>query len=85
MVLAALLAIGLWLITWIEAPLGETSLGLGIFVVSLLAGLRLGEDAGRRFASDLRRQNRLLAEQNADLAQQNQMLLRRLLEPADAE
>lgn len=75
----ALLVAAAWSVselTAAEPVLSRPLLGLGVFVLGVLGGLRLGTLSATRFVNDLLRLNRYLADQNRELAESNHMLLK---------
>jgi hypothetical protein len=53
--------------------------GLVLLIFGLVAGIRVGYESARKFVEDATRTNKLLAEQNRDLVELNQRLLREML------
>jgi hypothetical protein len=67
-----------WQLGAAEPLLPRIASGLILAVVSLLAGLRIGTDSCHSYIKDLQRNNKVLAEQQRDLEEMNEMLLKQI-------
>jgi hypothetical protein len=74
-VVVLLLGAGLWALHE-QHSIPPTVIGLLLFGLGGVAGLRAGSDSGTRLMSDMLRLNKILAEENSALVEQNQMLLK---------
>ena len=81
--LTAIVVFGIWLL---DSDLHNVSqvtdrvIGLLLFVVGLLAGLRIGTSHATRFVRDLLRLNRYLTDQHNELCAMNSRLLKSVAE-----
>ena len=73
---AGLLAAGLWLLLTPTPALPPALLGLLLFVLGGVAGLRAGAESSNCLLQDMLRLNKLLAEQNSALVEQNDWLVK---------
>jgi hypothetical protein len=65
--------------TIVEEPLWPMPINAVILlVVCLLAGIRIGSDAAVAYIKDVQRANKALADQNSELRQANEILLREI-------
>ncbi|MCC6493259.1 MAG: hypothetical protein IT424_09580 [Pirellulales bacterium] len=76
---ATLVSFGLWRLGIESTPELRALIGFLLFAGGWTLGLRIGSDSGLRLLQDLLRLNKVLADQNADLAEQNHRLLKRAL------
>jgi hypothetical protein len=74
----ATLAILLWQLATAHPVLPPLVSGILLVIVSLLAGIRIGTESIFAYAQDLRRINKVLAEQNRELEELNRELLSKL-------
>lgn len=75
---SAVLALLVWQAAIAEPFLPRVVSGLLLAVVSLLVGLRIGTDSAAAYTKDLQRLNKVLAEQQRDLEEMNEMLLKQV-------
>ena len=74
-----LVAWAMWQLVAPEPFISPLASGLILVVLGGLAGLRIGTESFGRFVKDLTALNKYLGEQNRDLAEMNQVLLKDLL------
>ena len=72
------LAFLMWQATAAEPFWPPAVSALLLVVASVLAGLRIGADSAAAYTKDLQRVNKVLADQNRELADANAMLLKQL-------
>jgi hypothetical protein len=73
---AGLLAAGLWFLIHPLPGLPPALVGLLLFVLGGIVGLRAGAQSSACLMQDMLRLNKLLAEQNSALVEQNDLLLK---------
>jgi hypothetical protein len=83
-VVVVLLGAGLWALH-AQPTIPPMLVGLLLFVLGGVAGLRAGSDSGTHLMSDMLRLNKILAEENLALVEQNQMLLKIFKTTSDSE
>jgi glucan phosphoethanolaminetransferase (alkaline phosphatase superfamily) len=74
----AVLALLVWQTAAAEPLLPRAVSALLLVVVSVLIGLRIGADSAAAYMVDLQRTNKFLAEQQRDLEEMNEMLLKQI-------
>lgn len=85
LLLLSFAAAALWQLRVVDPALPRWISGLMLVVSGLLAGLRIGAESAIRFAGDLIRLNKYLAEQNRDLVETNHELLKSILAQNDPQ
>ena len=83
LILLPIAAGALWQLATTEPTFSPLAMGLLLFCLGGIVGLRLASDSATRFVGDLTRLNQYLAEQNRDLAELNHQLLKKILPAAD--
>lgn len=76
-------AVLVWQLHTPEAVIGGVAAGLLLLLLGILAGLRIATDSLTNLMKDLVMLNKYLAEQNQDLSEMNQMLLKEVAIPED--
>lgn len=74
----AVLAFLIWQVAAAEPFWPRTVSALLLVVISLVAGLRVGADSAAAYVKDLQRVNKVLADQNRELQENNLMLLKQV-------
>ena len=74
----AILALLVWQVAAVEPILPRIVGGFLLAIVSLMVGLRIGADSAAAYTKDLQRNNKVLAEQQRDLEEMNEMLLKQV-------
>jgi hypothetical protein len=81
--LSVMLVLGLWQLATDHPLLPPPATGSLLLLAGTLFGVRIGYESARRFADEVKRMNRIVADQNRDLVDLNLRLLKERLTAYD--